>query len=273
MSGLRRMRHLATLSLLYLTTLHLVVVASASADSTGHDRASNSGNLSAGKLRSLGEIALSERKYNEAESYYRQAIALEPHNGNNYYKLFKVHNRMRALGDALTDLTEACEREPGRAEWRVQKAKLLVSLGRCEEAVNEYNLVERKDKDNDNDNDANQNQPLEGENDASQCAQLTAMAVKAFSEEDFHQSVHFFNKALSYMTEASDLLYMKAQAEYRLEDYYGVISDTGRILKSFPKHIEAYQLRGEAYFMLNEMDMAVKHFREGLKLDPEHKGQ
>merc|ERR1712025_61189 len=40
----------------------------------------------------------------------------------------------------------------------------------------------------------------------------------------------------------------------------------------YPKHLEAYKLRGMAYFWLNEHDLAIKHFREGLKLDPEHKG-
>ena len=47
----------------------------------------------------------------------------------------------------------------------------------------------------------------------------------------------------------------------------------GKVLKVFPKHIEAYQLRGESYWRLNEVEMAMKHFREGLKLDPEHKGE
>jgi DnaJ family protein C protein 3 len=65
---------------------------------------------------------------------------------------------------------------------------------------------------------------------------------------------------------------MKSQSEYNIGDYYGTISDTGKILKSYPKHIEAYQLRGMAYYRLNEMEMAQKHYREGLKLDPEHKG-
>ena len=79
-------------------------------------------------------------------------------------------------------------------------------------------------------------------------------------------------KALVFTLDTPDLLFLKAQSEYHTEDYYGTVSDTGKILKNYPKHIEAYQLRGEAYVRLNEMDAGVKHFREGLKLDPEHKG-
>jgi Tfp pilus assembly protein PilF len=58
-----------------------------------------------------------------------------------------------------------------------------------------------------------------------------------------------------------------------LRDFYGVISDTGKLLKAYPRHLEAYALRGEAYWKLNEVEMAGKHFREGLKLDPEHDGE
>jgi len=286
------MRQLATLSLLYYFSAWqcalLVVAADAdrsssqssssspsssrssssrsSSSSPSSSSAKNNSSLSAGKLRSLGEIALSERKYSEAESYYRQAIALEPDNGNNYYKLYKVHNRMKSPGDALSDLTEACAREPAKEEWRVQKAKLLAGLGRCEEAAAEYEDFRRHHLAGGGE------RALDGETEAGQCAQLTQLALQAFSNREFQKSIHYFTSLLSHVNEATDLLFMKAQAEYEVGDYYGVVSDMGKILKSFPKHIEAYQLRGEAYFRLNEMDMAVKHFREGLKLDPEHKG-
>ena len=76
--------------------------------------------------------------------------------------------------------------------------------------------------------------------------------------------------SLSWPRSASDT--RQAQCQYHLKEYYGAISDTGSLLKSYPRHIQAYQLRGEAYFRLNDMEMAVKHFREALKLDPEHKG-
>lgn len=277
------MRQLATLSLLYYFSAWqcalLVVAADAdrsssqssssspSSSRSSSSSAKNNQSLSAGKLRSLGEIALSERKYSEAESYYRQAIALEPDNGNNYYKLYKVHNRMKSLGDALSALTEACAREPAKEEWRVQKAKLLASLGRCEEAAAEYEDFRRQHLAGGGE------RALDGETEAGQCAQLTQLALQAFSNREFQKSIHYFTSLLSHVNEATDLLFMKAQAEYEVGDYYGVVSDMGKILKSFPKHLEAYQLRGEAYFRLNEMEMAVKHFREGLKLDPEHKGE
>merc|ERR1712176_738857 len=92
-------------------------------------------------------------------------------------------------------------------------------------------------------------------------------------EEKYDHAVHFFKEALKYVDgQATDLLLQKATATLETGDYYSVISDTGSILKLYPKHLEAYKLRGMAYFWLNDHDIAIQHFREGLKLDPEHKG-
>jgi tetratricopeptide (TPR) repeat protein len=67
-------------------------------------------------------------------------------------------------------------------------------------------------------------------------------------------------------------MWQKEQNLYRTGDYYGVISDTGLILKQNSQNLDACKLRGEAYTRLGEHDLMIKHFREGLKLDPEHKG-
>jgi len=268
-------------SLLCMTTLLLsstqqLPIASASPDSNDNN---NKDLPSAGKLRQLAETALMERKFTDAESYYRQAISLEPTNSANHYKLYNLHKRMRNYGDALGDITMACallenndvlhstnnndsntnnnNNNNKAAEYKKLKAKLLVNLGRCDEAVQEYNSL----------NETNE--------DANTCAHFTNMALSAYQSQNWSDAISLFDKILTtYATlgDTPDLLYMKSQSEYNIGDYYGTISDTGKILKGYPQHLEAYQLRGSAYYRLNEMDMAMKHFREGLKLDPEHMG-
>jgi DnaJ family protein C protein 3 len=170
---------------------------------------------------------------------------------------------MRSYGDALGDITTACEllekeneSKNKVKEYKKLKAKLLVNLGRCDEAVQEYKSLNETDEE------------------ASNCAQLTLAALTAYHSEDWSSAIAHFANVLSYTAggDVPDLLYMKSQSEYNIGDYYGVIGDTGKILKNYPQHIEAYQLRGQAYYRLNEMEMAQKHFREGLKLDPEHGG-
>jgi len=221
---------------------------------------------SPGKLRSRGEEAFSLRKFDEALRLYEKATQVEPENGTNFYKLFRVHNRMRKFSSALSDIEKALELEPSNADWRMQKAKLLKSLGQCDRSFVEYKKVlEILPK-------VPESLPALM-NEASACDKVIKHAQEALMNEEYETAAHYFQDALKYVDgQATDLLIQKATATLETGDYYSVISDTGSILKSYPKHLEAYRIRGMAYFWLNEHDSAIKHFREGLKLDPEHKG-
>lgn len=257
-------RRLATASFLYLATSAEPATASSASSS-----ASSNPNQSAGKLRSLGEAAMAERKFNEAADFYSQAIEVEPNNAANYYKLFRVHSRMRSYVSALKDITSACEVDLSNAEYRVQKAKLLVNLGQCDEAVEQYSILRQHQSQSQQ----QQQQQFDGEMEASNCAMYLKVAGEARAAEQWDNAVRYYGLSLSLVEHHnSDLLYQKAEAEFHIGDYYGTISDTGKILKVYSKHIEAYELRGKAYLRLGEHDTAVQHFREGLKLDPEHKG-
>ena len=210
-----------------------------------------------GKYRAKGEEAMATGNYEEALQHYKQAATLEPDNAINHYKLFRVHHRMRKYMDALRDVNAALEVDPSSTEYRIQKAKLLVNVGQCDRAVEEYKAM-------------NHNGPETDE--AQLCARAIAVGQQAFYDEKWDEAAHMFDQALGYVEQAPDLQFLRAQALYHLGDYYGVISDTGRVLKQHGNHVEAYQLRGQAYTRLGDHETALMHFREGLKLDPEHKG-
>ena len=97
--------------------------------------ATSAQDLSAGKLRSKGEEAFVSGQYEDALKYYGQAVVLEPENAINHFKLFRVHQRMRRYAEALNNLSRALELTPDSQDYRLQKVKLLKSLGQCEEAL------------------------------------------------------------------------------------------------------------------------------------------
>jgi len=210
-----------------------------------------------GKYRAKGEEAMATGNYQEALKHYKQAALLEPDNATNHYQLFRVHHRMKKYMDALKDVNNALEVEPTSTDYRMQKAKLLVSVGQCDRALEEYTVMKYSGA---------------ALQEAQQCAQAIEFANKAVYDEKWDEAARYFHQALTYVEQASDLQFARAQALYHLGDYYGVISDTGRVLKAHGNHIEAYELRGQAYTRLGDHDTAQQHFREGLKLDPEHKG-
>jgi len=212
---------------------------------------------------------MAERRFDDAVSFYAQAIEMEPDNASNYYRLYRVHNRMRNFVSALRDITQACEVDPKQSEYRFHKAKLLVNLGRCDDAVVQYKTIQSQGS---NTSGLNAEEFKAAFHEANECDDQVKAAQKAFAQKNYRDAKMFVNMALAHMEQAPDLLFMKSQCQYHLGDYFGVVSDTGKILKVHSQNIEAYQLRGEAYFRIGEHDVAVQHFREGLKLDPEHKG-
>jgi DnaJ family protein C protein 3 len=191
--------------------------------------------------------------------YYKMAVELEPENGSNYFQIFRVHSRARQFPDALNAITTALELDPSNGKYRVEKAKLLKSLGQCDRAVLEYSEITDQDVAT----------LLE---EAKECERAIAAAQEAMAQQDYRLASQLYSHVMRHVEQASDLLFAKCTALYHNGDYYGVISDTGKILKVHPKHLEAYELRGNAYLRLGEHDLAIQHYREALKFDPEHSG-
>ena len=76
-------------------------------------------------------------------------------------------------------------------------------------------------------------------------------------------------------TQNVELLKRRALAYLQLTDKdstYSAVTDLGALIKLLPNTIQYYELRGNAYFNLGEIDVAINHYKSGLKMDPEDKG-
>ena len=234
------------------------------------ESSSSSSAYSPGKLRSLAEEAIAQRDYNAAISHYQSAISLEPTNGLNFHKLYRLQMRMKHFNKALESITTAVQvvDQAKSITYRFEKAKLLTLLGQCEQAVEEYRHLTGIHT-VDQWSDEQRNLRVEAFN----CHEHLSVASSTFASEDYATALAHYREVLHFLepNAVPDILYRKCIAEYQTQDYYGVISDTGKLLKAFPNHIEAYCLRGDSYTKLGEFNVALEHFRSGLKLDPEHK--
>jgi DnaJ family protein C protein 3 len=255
-------RFAAAASLVYFAAAAGAQGGGAGAGGAAQEARNDINSWSPGKLRSRGEEALSLRKFDEALKLYKKAAELEPENDVNHFALSRVHNRMLKYADALSAVTKAVELAPSNSNYRIQKAKLLKSLGQCDRAVVEYNEIQDKSSD----------ELVRLVADAMDCEKTIREAEQAMEQENYPMAVQLFQAAMQHVDQASDLMFFKALAMYETADYYGVISDTAQILKHHPQHLEAYRLRGQAYTRLGEHDTAIQHFRKALQFDPEHKG-
>src|SRR5689334_3427937 len=72
-------------------------------------------------------------------------------------------------------------------------------------------------------------------------------------------------------SESARMILIKARCALQAKSYHDAIAETRRVLSSDASNLDALAIRGAAYYGLGEHEAALTHFREGLRLDPEHK--
>jgi DnaJ family protein C protein 3 len=216
------------------------------------------------KLRSDGDMAFAKNDMKKAKKLFKKVIKLEPKNERNYYKLFRVHLKERAYSEAIKDLTRALEVSPKYKEGLYQRGHLYIQMGHCVEAAADLNALLVIDP-------AHKkglvDQPL-----ALQCAQSIQQA-ETHSTGGNHKVAHeHYSAALAHTTNSHALLLARGKTCFAMGEYFETLADTGRALKIEKESMEALEMRGMAYYKLGEHDMALRHFRQGLHYDPDHKG-
>lgn len=68
---------------------------------------------------------------------------MEPQNESNFYKRFRVYLRQQKLKEALADLNSALIINPSYEVVLVQRAKLQIRMGRCDEALSDYQKLRK----------------------------------------------------------------------------------------------------------------------------------
>jgi DnaJ family protein C protein 3 len=216
------------------------------------------------KLRSDGDMAFAKGDMKKAKKLFKKVIKLEPKNERNYYKLFRVHLKERAYPEAIKDLTKALEVAPKYKEGLYQRGHLNIQMGHCVEASADLDTLLQIDP-------AHKkglvDAPL-----AKQCAQSVQQA-ESHATAGNHKAAHeHYSAALSHTTNSHKLLLERGKSCFAMGEYFETLADTGRALKIEKESMEALEMRGMAYYKLGEHDMALRHFRQGLHYDPDHKG-
>eukprot|EP00941_MAST-03F_sp_MAST-3F-sp1_P000888 g888.t1 len=200
-----------------------------------------------------------------AARYLSQAVRLEPNNSNNHYKLFRVHLRLKKYRDAVQDLRNAVKVKPTFGSALLQLAKLETKLGYCEEAAKTY----RKLSDCGAPCVKSHQKAGDGLEKSMKCA---ALLKKAEAAKGRHQvAVNALGEVVEFAPLSHDLLLARAEAQLQLGNFHDVLADAGKALKLRKDSLDGLLLRAKGYYKLAEHDMSMRHLREGLRFDPEHK--
>lgn len=107
---------------------------------------------------------------------------------------------------------------------------------------------------------------------ASACKNALHHADVAFNSHRWQAAKDYFTEALSYAESSAHALLKRGWCHYHMHEFFEAIADSGKLLKiELDNNIEGLLLRGNAYYQLGELEMAINHYRKALKSDPEHK--
>mmetsp|Transcript_19713 Transcript_19713/g.19816 ORF Transcript_19713/g.19816 Transcript_19713/m.19816 type:complete len:505 (-) Transcript_19713:32-1546(-) len=219
--------------------------------------------VSVGKIRSSAEAAYSQGEIEKAIKLWNQVIDMEPNNETNFYKRFRVYLRLQKYKEALSDLNSALSIQPIYESALAQRGKLQLRMGRCQEAEKDLLLLQSKYP---------KSREIEFLKSAQICVGALRQAETSFTRRDWSKAREHYSNAIRHAETAPTLLLQRAWTSYHMHDVYEAIADTGKLLRLESDNIQALELRGSCYYVLGEFDMAMNHYRSGLKSDPEHKG-
>ena len=111
---------------------------------------------------------------------------------------------------------------------------------------------------------------LKKRDDAKTCVTVIKAAYDAYDRKNYPVCKDYLANAMRFSESSIALLLLKSWVNYFMGEYYECIADSGKLLKLEAENLEALELRGRSYYLLGELETAMNHYRQGLKLDPEH---
>jgi tetratricopeptide (TPR) repeat protein len=218
--------------------------------------------LSTSELRSLAEEASAKNELSSAVNYYSQLLSLEE-SQINYFQRSVCYLKQHKYSNAIHDLTEAIKFDNSFIKGYVYRAKINKITGRCDAALTDINSILSIQS---NHKEATTEKPI-----VEKCVRLVNSANELYEKNQFESAKNRITEALDIAYDSHNLFYLRAKCNYELGDYQSVLVDTRKILQSDKTNINTLFLRGLCYYQLGEHEAAQTHYKEALKLDPEHK--
>eukprot|EP00494_Astrolonche_serrata_P029462 UN29729 len=167
------------------------------------------------------------------------------------------------IDKAINDFTKSIEKKADYAMSLNSRARCHTLSGHFEEALEDYRVLEglKDEKAADNIKD------VQG-----YAKQKEAIQTDLINENCVPESVDRAKEIVvhSPFDHASGLFVSNCLLIYR--DYQEVMVYTGKLLKVNSEDPDIILVRGKAYIYIDEIDMAKKHLKAGLKAEPEHRG-
>jgi tetratricopeptide (TPR) repeat protein len=203
--------------------------------------------MSASAASQRGLVLLQQRRYPEAEKYFREALSNDPNDPGALYFLAVCQTNQNNHKDALDTIDRALSVEPEVADMHALRAFILVDLHRSGDALKASEEALRIDPDSD--------------------FALTARAASFLSRNEWATAELAARKALDINPEntvAANQLAHALRLQNRLQES---AEQTGYMLSQDPESGDNHSTAGWLALQRGDGRKAEEHFLEALRLD------
>lgn len=203
------------------------------------------------------------QRFIEATRWYSEAISLHQkatYYGNRALCYFKVGSYDLCLSDATTSVTI----DPKYLKGYVRQANVHLVRGDTEKARSAIEMAIKQ-------NNGLKSQEMDQELQRITRAEKHMSDVQNnFEKSDYRAVVYYCTQVLEFCPESTPHKILKAEAlvyQQKHQEAQEIITDVIRFDKM---NVDAFYVRGLVLYYMDSQDKALMHFKEALRLNPEH---
>eukprot|EP01084_Bolivina_argentea_P009876 18433_1 len=219
--------------------------------------------LSASRLRAEGDAAFANRDYNKAIKYFNQLIDIDPNKHINHHKRALTYLVKNSYWKAVRDWSKAIKIDKTFKSAYLYRGKTYKKLGKCNKALTDLNKVYELD--------SNTKDIGSLISETQKCVNQYSIAMNLINKNKCDEAKPIIDSLLEIAPYDNKLNLGLAECAFNSGLWQDTLTYTANILRVEPQNLNVLLLRGKAYYQLGEKDLALKHYKSGLKSDPEHK--
>lgn len=218
--------------------------------------------LSPKELQAQADMAIEKGDFPSGFKYYNKLIRLAP-SQLAYFKRASAYIKKKEWDKAIQDFSKSVDLDPKFYKGYVSRAKVSMLTGRCVEAQADVDVILKENPKN--------KQILKLIPDISACANHVRAADDSERQGKLDEAKTAITAALQIAYQSVSLLLRRANIHMTLKDHQSVLVDTRELLQQDKTNVAAMEVRAEAFYRMGDHEVAMNHYKEGLRLDPERR--
>ncbi|XP_031780298.1 dnaJ homolog subfamily C member 3 [Nasonia vitripennis] len=214
------------------------------------------------KLLELGTDFLSTGRYQDALSYFHEAVEGDPNNYLTYYKRGTVYLALGKAKQALLDFDKVLELKPDFTAARIQRGSVHLKHGDLDDAEVDLTNALMIYPDNE--------EAINGIHRLRIAREQIESAENLYLQGEYHIAAETLTHVIEICSWSSYLRKLRAKCRMQIGDYSGAVSDIRSTTKLTSDNTEGYYELSNLLYQLGQVQDSLKEIRECLKLDPEH---